>query len=184
MLLQEIAIGKEIFLLIFAIFALYTNIVHVAPGRWRLLLDLSSPEGQSVYDGIPGHPFIVQYVSVDAFIGGIVSLGRGALMAKFGMASAYRSVAVQPGGRPLLCVKWHGQCFCGFGAPFWAVFSTISLRRHCGPGWMDSGCSCGVTFLCRCLDDFLTWDPLASLCAAAPFKPVFVCVVAWPSPSS
>ena len=30
MLLQENAIGKEIFLLVFAIFALYTNIVHVA----------------------------------------------------------------------------------------------------------------------------------------------------------
>ena len=90
----------------------------VQPGRWRLLLDISLPEGQSVNDGIPGPPFIVQYVSADAFIGGIMSLGRGALIAKFGVASAYRSVAVHPGGRPLLGVKWRGQCFCGFGAPF------------------------------------------------------------------
>ena len=45
------------------------------PGKWRLILDLSSPEGQSVNDGIPKPPFTVQYVSVDAFIDGIMTLG-------------------------------------------------------------------------------------------------------------
>ena len=45
------------------------------PGKWRLILDLSSPEGQSVNDGIPKPPFAVQYVSVDAFIDGIMTLG-------------------------------------------------------------------------------------------------------------
>ena len=45
------------------------------PGKWHLILDLSSPEGQSVNDGIPKPPFTVQYVSVDAFIDGIMSLG-------------------------------------------------------------------------------------------------------------
>ena len=58
------------------------------PGKWRLILDLSSPEGHSVNDGIPKPPFTVQYVSVDAFIEGIMALGRGTLMAKFDVASA------------------------------------------------------------------------------------------------
>jgi len=45
------------------------------PGKWRLILDLSSPEGHSVNDGILKPAFTVQYVSVDAFIEGIMTLG-------------------------------------------------------------------------------------------------------------
>lgn len=59
------------------------------PGKWRLILDLSSPEGHSVNDGIPKTPFSVQYVTVDAFVAGIMARGRGTLMAKFDVASAY-----------------------------------------------------------------------------------------------
>ena len=51
------------------------------PGKWRLILDFSSPVGHSVNDGIPKLPFTVQYVSVDAFIVGIMARGRGTLMA-------------------------------------------------------------------------------------------------------
>jgi len=32
------------------------------PGKWHLILDLSSPEGKTVNDGIPKPPFTVQYV--------------------------------------------------------------------------------------------------------------------------
>lgn len=42
----------------------------VLTGKWHLILDLSSPEGQSVNDSIPEPPFTVQYVAVDAFIDG------------------------------------------------------------------------------------------------------------------
>lgn len=42
----------------------------VLTGKWHLILDLSSPEGQSVNDSIPEPPFRVQYVAVDAFIDG------------------------------------------------------------------------------------------------------------------
>ena len=53
-------------------------------------------------DGIPKPPFRVQYVSVDAVIDGIMAQGRGALMVKFDVASAYRNVAIHPDDRPLL----------------------------------------------------------------------------------
>ena len=43
------------------------------PGKWRLILDLSSPVGHSVNDGIPKSPFSIQYVTVDAFIDGIMA---------------------------------------------------------------------------------------------------------------
>ena len=38
------------------------------PGKWRLILDLSSPAGASVNDGIPKDVFSVQYMSVDDII--------------------------------------------------------------------------------------------------------------------
>ena len=46
------------------------------PGKWRLILDLSSPDGHSVNDGIRKDPFTVQYMKVDDIIDGIMSLGR------------------------------------------------------------------------------------------------------------
>ena len=49
------------------------------PSKWGLILDLSSPEGHSVIDGIPKPSFTVQYVSIDAFIASIMSHGRGTL---------------------------------------------------------------------------------------------------------
>ena len=81
------------------------------PGKWRLTLDLSSPEGHSVNDGIPKPSFTVQYVSVDAFINGIMSLGQGTLMAKFDVASTYRNVAIHPDNCSLLGMQWRGQYF-------------------------------------------------------------------------
>ena len=94
-------------------------------------MDLSSPEGHSVNDGIPKRQFGVQYVSIDAFIDGIMSLGRGTLMAKFDVASAYQKVAIHPDDLPLLGIQWHGQYFVDlvllFGlrsAPF--IFTAIA----------------------------------------------------------
>ena len=52
------------------------------PGNWQLILDLSSPVGHSVNDGIPGESFSVQYMKVDDVIKGIMSLGRGSFLAK------------------------------------------------------------------------------------------------------
>ena len=43
------------------------------PGKWRLILDLSNPDGHSVNDGFPKAPFSIQYFTVDAFINGIMA---------------------------------------------------------------------------------------------------------------
>ena len=69
----------------------------------------SSPEGQSMNDGILKPPFTVQHVSVDIFIDGVMSLGRGTFTAKFDMASAYRNVGIHLSDHPLLGMKWHEQ---------------------------------------------------------------------------
>ena len=141
------------------------------PGNWCLILDLSSPERQSINDGIPKPPFTAQYVSVDAFIDGIMSLGQGTLMANFNVASAYRDVAIHPDDCPLLGMQWRGQYFVDlallFGlrsAPF-IVTAIVDLVEWILVHNYD------VTFLCHYLDDFLTF-----LYATTAFKPVFICV--------
>ena len=52
------------------------------PGKWRLILDLSSTTGHSVNDGIASEDYSLQYMKVDD-MAGIMQLGRGTLMAKF-----------------------------------------------------------------------------------------------------
>ena len=132
------------------------------PGKWRLILDLSSPEGHSVNDGIPKPPFSVQYVTVDSFIEGIMARGRGTLMAKFDVASAYRNVAVHPQDRPLLGMVWRGKYYVDMALPFGLrsapyIFTAIADLVQ----WMLTH-NYGVDFLRHYLDDFLTLGPPAS----------------------
>ncbi len=53
------------------------------PGKWRLILDLSSPHGLSVNDGIDPDQFSLQYIKFDDVVTMVTKLGRGALMSKF-----------------------------------------------------------------------------------------------------
>ena len=133
------------------------------PGKWRLILDLSSPVGASVNDGIPEDVFSVQYMSVDDIIDGIITYGRGTLMAKFHIESAYRIVPVHVGDRFLLGMQWRGNFFIDLALPFGLrsapyIFSAVAdllewiVRRNYH-----------VAFLKHYLDDFHTLGPPDSL---------------------
>ena len=80
------------------------------PGKWRLITDLSSPEGRSVNDGIDSTLCSLQYTSVDRIARVAASFGPGSLLAKIDRKSAYRLVPVHQDDRPLLGVSWQGQC--------------------------------------------------------------------------
>ena len=79
-------------------------------GKWRLITDLSSPKGWSVNDGVAPSLCSASYASVDDAVRCILSLGVGALLAKFDMASAYRTVPVHPVDRMLLGMRWRETC--------------------------------------------------------------------------
>ena len=66
------------------------------PGKWRLIVDLSSPGGASINHGINAHEFTLHYITVDQVICMVSRLGRGALMAKFDVEAAYRNIPVHP----------------------------------------------------------------------------------------
>ena len=66
------------------------------PGKWRLITDLSYPTGRSVNDGIDASLCSLQYTTVEAVASRVLRLGKGALLAKLDIKSAYRLVPVHP----------------------------------------------------------------------------------------
>ena len=94
------------------------------PGSWRLIVDLSSPEGLSVNDGISRELCSLSYVSVGSAAKVVAQLGRGALLAKIDIKSAYRMLPVHPDDRWLLGMRSMGRSsFRRDSPPFWPQVS-------------------------------------------------------------
>ena len=89
-----------------------------ATGKWRLILDLSSPEGASVNCGIDKELCSLKYATVDQATESVVRLGRGTLMAKIDIKAAYRLVPVHPEDRWLLGMQFEGADFMDTVLPF------------------------------------------------------------------
>ena len=64
------------------------------PGKWRLIVDLSSPHGASVTDGIEPDLCSLEYLRLDKVTACIAKSGRETMLAKMNIASAYRRVPV------------------------------------------------------------------------------------------
>ena len=60
------------------------------PGKWRLILDLSAPEGFSVNDGIPKDLCSLGYMSVDDLVAQVLQIGRGAEMMSSRLTGMYQ----------------------------------------------------------------------------------------------
>lgn len=88
------------------------------PGKWRLIFDLSSPLGYSVNDGINPGDCSLQYINLDDIVHMVAKLGRGALLAKFDIESAYRNVPIHPTDRHLLGMKWRSKYYVDLALPF------------------------------------------------------------------
>ena len=86
--------------------------------KWRLIVDLSHPEGGSVNDGIDPELCSLSYTRVDDVARRIRQLGVGAEMAKVDIKSAYRIVPVHPQDRLLLGMKWEGKLYLDPVLPF------------------------------------------------------------------
>ena len=77
------------------------------PGKWRLIVDLSSPSNASVNDGIDRDMCSVSYITVDQIVDEILRLGQGTLMAKADIKQAYRMVPVYP--TTAICWQCNGR---------------------------------------------------------------------------
>ena len=88
------------------------------PNKWRLITDLSFPAGYSVNDAIDPALCSLQYISVDQVAIASLALGRGALLAKADIQSAYRLIPVHPEDRIWLGMQWKGALFVDGMLPF------------------------------------------------------------------
>ena len=101
------------------------------PDKWRLIVDLSSLQGQSVNDGIDPESWHPQYIKMDDIIKMVSKFGPGALMAKFDIESAYRNIAINPSDRHLLGLKWRDAYYIDLALPFGlrsapAIFNSVA----------------------------------------------------------
>ncbi|KAK3752126.1 hypothetical protein QZH41_019254, partial [Actinostola sp. cb2023] len=129
------------------------------PGKWRLIVDLSSPEGASVNDGIDPDSFSLQYIRVDDIIKMVSKLGKGALLAKWDVLTAYRNVAIHPTDRALLGMRWRGKFYVDLALPFGLrsapfIFDSIATMVE----WILVN-NYQVSDLVHYLDDFITTGP-------------------------
>ena len=123
--------------------------------KWRLIVDLSSPKGSSVNDGIDKEWCSLSYVSVDSIAKQVVLLGKGTLMAKMDIKSAYRLIPVHPSDRPLLGMRWRDHLFLDKTLPFGLrsapkIFNAVADALQ----WVLQ--QRGVACVYHYLDDFIT----------------------------
>ena len=81
-------------------------------------MDLSSPGGSSVNDGISKELASQSYASLDEVVGQVMRLGRGALMAKMDIKQVYHNIPVHPADRPLLGMRWEDKVYMDMTLPF------------------------------------------------------------------
>ena len=86
-------------------------------GSTRFILDLSSPRGNSINDGIPKEPFSVKYVKFDDAVD-MVALMRHTYIGKMDIRHAFRLCQVHPDDWPLLVYWWDGRHYVDIVLPF------------------------------------------------------------------
>lgn len=89
-------------------------------------MDLLSPEGSRVNDGINPDKFTLHYITVEQVIRLVSQFGRGALTPKCDVKSAYRNVPLQPSDRYLLEMKWRNRYYVDLALPF-GLRSTLCI---------------------------------------------------------
>ena len=124
------------------------------PGKFRVIVDLSSPSNHAVNDQLHREWSHVAYASVDDAALLLHALGPGAQMAKLDIRDAYRIVPIHPEERVFLGVQWQGHVYIDCQLPFGlasapAIFNALAdalewiLRQR------------GIRAVIHYLDDFL-----------------------------
>ena len=88
------------------------------PGEWRLIFDLSFPNGSSVNEGIPKEYSSVSYTSFDAVVDMVLKEGRGCHLIKIDVKSAFRLLPISPLDFALLGMSVGEKIFIDKCLPF------------------------------------------------------------------
>lgn len=134
--------------------SLFGVITKSTPGKWRLILDLSSPEGGTVNEGICKSWCSMSYTTVTNAVQGSTAHGKEDLMIKLDIHSAYRVVPIHPDDRWLLGMMCEGLLFVDSALPFSLLSaSKIFLAIADAVEWIVR--QQGMEFVIHYLHDFL-----------------------------
>ena len=127
------------------------------PGQFRLILDLSHPEGTSVNDGIEPELCSLKYTSVSEAVKRVMAMDPGVHLTKIDIESAYRIMPVHPEDRNLLGMEWKGKQYIDLALPFGLrsapkIFNTLADTLE----WILQ--KRGIESI-HYLDDFLIFGP-------------------------
>ena len=123
-------------------------------GKFRLIQHLSFPEGGSINDGIDREACRVQYTKFDDAVGLVCQVGKGALMAKADIESAFRLLPIHPADFQLLGIKVEGQYY---------VDKALPMGASCSPAYFEHFSTFiewvvsqegGTSLLCHYMDDY------------------------------
>jgi hypothetical protein len=87
-------------------------------GTVRLILDLSSPRGSAVNEGINPEEFSVKYCSFDDAVTLVIQNGPSSYMAKADIKHAFRLCPISPDEWHLLGYQWNNQFYFDTRLPF------------------------------------------------------------------
>ena len=124
------------------------------PGKWPLIVDLSSPNGFSVNDGISQELSSIKYTSLDHLACLVNSVGRGALLVKADIKEAYRMIPIHPQDQHLLEVRWNDLYYVDRMLPF-GLCSAPKIFSAVADGLQWILTQRGITNLLHYLDDFI-----------------------------
>ena len=81
--------------------------------QWKMIMHLSAPAGSSIMinDFISRNAFSLHYTSTDDAVKLLLSLGKGARMAKVDLKSAFRMVPVRKQDWQYLGIRWRDKFY-------------------------------------------------------------------------
>ena len=130
--------------------------LHIVPKgekKWRLIQDLSSPEGHSVNDGIFHMP--TEWQLIDDALQLIHDAGRGCHLVKMDVKSAYRQLPIHPDDWHLFGFVCEDLLFIDTYLPFGCRSSGCIWERYAQAAQWILSRHYGIHRTARWVDDFL-----------------------------
>ena len=151
------------------------GVVPKKNGKWRVIMHLSAPPGNSINDFIAPEQFQMHYSSVDDAIQLLSLHGQGALMAKVDLKAAFRMVPVQRSDWELLGIHWRGQYYIDTCLPFGCRSSPFLFNQFAEAlQWMLTT-NYHIPSIHYLDDYFITGPPDSSACGEAQDKTLSLC---------
>ena len=140
-------------------------------------MNLSSPQGHSVNDGISPSLCSLHYASVDMAVAMVLELGAHTELAKFDLRSAYRVVPIHLEDQCLRGVRWQNQVFLDTALPF-GLRSAPKIFSALADALAWPILNSGVRKFLHYLDNFLVvGSPNTNRCSMAVAKALEVCSI-------